>query len=167
MRTRRKLLEACVRSRLTYGTQASLPNEMQMKKLEACWYRLLRSMIKGVWARGDSLKSRKSEESPEETEEVDYSFLYTNTEVQKVIRTTPVRDFIYTQHLKYIAHVCRSPNTSITKIMLFAKPTRRYYRDPWLKIANLLGITADQAKRLTQSRGEFAELVRQRFSSTP
>ena len=85
---------------------------------------LLRSMIKGGWARGDSLKSRESEESPEETEEVDYSFLYTNTEVQKVIRMTPVNDFIYTQHLKYNAHVCRSPNTSITKIMLFAKPTR-------------------------------------------
>ena len=32
MCTRKKLLEACVRSRLVYGTQASLPNEKQMKK---------------------------------------------------------------------------------------------------------------------------------------
>ena len=158
MCTRKKLLEACVRSRLVYGTQASLPNEKQMKKLEACWYRILRNMIKGGWVCG---------ESPDESEEVNYSFLYTNNEVQKVIKTIPLRDFIYSQHLKYIAHVCRGPNTSITKIMLFAKPTRRYYRNPWLKIAELLGITADQAKRLTQSRGEFAELVWQRFSSTP
>ena len=45
MCTRKKLLEACVRSRLVYGTQASLPNEKQMKKLEACWYRILRNMI--------------------------------------------------------------------------------------------------------------------------
>ena len=158
MCTRKKLLEACVRSRLVYGTQASLPNEKQMKKLEACWYRILRNMIKGGWVCG---------ESPDESEEVNYSFLYTNNEVQKVIKTIPLRDFIYSQHLKYIARVCRGPNTSITKIMLFAKPTRRYYRNPWLKIAELLGITADQAKRLTQSRGEFAELVWQRFSSTP
>ena len=51
--------------------------------------------------------------------------------------------------------------------MLFAKPTKRFYRDPWLKAADLLGVSADQAKRLTQSRREFAELVRQRFNSTP
>ena len=81
-----------------------------------------------------SLGSWRSEESLEETTDIYYSFLYTNTDVQKVIRTATVRDFIYTQHLKYIARVCRSSNTPITKIMLFATPTRKYYRDPWLKI---------------------------------
>ena len=50
--------------------------------------------------------------------------------------------------------------------MLFAKATKRFYRDPWLKAADLLGVSADQAKRLTQSRREFAELVRQRFNLT-
>ena len=120
-----------------------------MKRREACWYRILRNMIKGGWVCG---------ESPDEAEEVNYSFLYTNTEVQKVI-TIPLCDFIHTQHLKYIAHVCRGPNTSITNIMLFAKPTKKYYRHPWLKVAELLGVTVAQAKRLTQSRDEFAELV--------
>ena len=157
MRTRRKILEACVRSRLTYGTQAVLPNEKQMTKLEVCWYRLLRNMIKGGWTRRDS----------DNLEEENFSFLYTNREVEEVVRTMPLRNFIYTQYLKYIAHVCRSPNTSITKKLLFAKPAKKFYRDPWLKIAELLGVSTDQAKRLTQSRGEFAELVRQRFSSTP
>ena len=52
-------------------------------------------------------------------------------------------------------------------IVLFAKPTKRFYRDPWLKAADLLGVSADQAKRLTQSRREFAELIRQRFDLTP
>ena len=85
MCTRKKLLEACVRSRLVYGTQASLPNEKQMKKLEACWYRILRNMMKGGWVCG---------ESPDESEEVNYSFLCTNNEVQKVIKTIPLRDFI-------------------------------------------------------------------------
>ena len=36
MRTRRKVLESCVRSGLTYGTQGWYPNEQQMKKLEVC-----------------------------------------------------------------------------------------------------------------------------------
>ena len=62
MRTKRKILEACVRSRLTYATQAVLPNEKQLKKLEACWYRLLRSMVKGKW-----VGEQSQEESDEET----------------------------------------------------------------------------------------------------
>ena len=37
MYTGRKILYASVRSRLTFGTQACLPKEHQMKKLEACW----------------------------------------------------------------------------------------------------------------------------------
>ena len=119
--TRRKILEACVRSRLTYSTQAALPSEQQMKKLEACWYRLLRKMIKGGWACGNS----------EDTEE-NFSFLYTNIEVEEVIRKMPFHNIIYT---KYVAQVCRSPNTSFTKKMLFTQPTRKFHRDPWLKIA--------------------------------
>ena len=95
MHTRRKILEVCVRSRLTYGTQAALPNEQQMKMLEACWYGLLRNMIKGGWACGDS----------EETEEENISYLDTNIEVEEVIRTMSPRNFIYTQYLEYVADV--------------------------------------------------------------
>ena len=32
----RKLLESCVRSRLSYSVQAWLPKEVEMKKLEVC-----------------------------------------------------------------------------------------------------------------------------------
>ena len=41
MATRMKLMEACVRSRLTYGTQAWYLNEVHLKKLESCWMDLL------------------------------------------------------------------------------------------------------------------------------
>ena len=49
--TRKKLLESCVRSRLTYGLQACYPKEEQIKKLESCWFQFLRSMVKGGWRR--------------------------------------------------------------------------------------------------------------------
>ena len=91
----------------------------------------------------------------------------TNEELENIMKTMPLRDVIYSHHLKYIAHVCRAENTAITKKLLFAKPSKRLYRNPWLKIADLLGVTVDQAKWLTQSRSEFAELVRQRFSPSP
>ena len=83
MRTNRKILEACVRSRLTYATQAVLPIEKQLKKLEACWYRLLRSMVKGGWFR---------EQSKEESDEENYSFVCTNKEVEKIVQTMPIRN---------------------------------------------------------------------------
>ena len=158
MRTKRKILEACVRSRLTYVTQAILLNEKELKKLKACWYRLLRNMMKGGCV---------GEQSQEESDEENYSFVYTNKEVEKIVQTMPIRNYIFSQHLKFIAHTSRCPNTASKKKRLFAKPSRKYYRDDWLKIGELLGVTPEQAKRMTQARGELAELVHHRFSSTP
>ena len=66
---------------------------------------------------------------------------------------------IYVQHLKYISHIFRLPYTSNIIKMLFAKPTRKYVHDPWLKIAELHGVSVDQVKKLTQSRRKFIEVV--------
>ena len=66
---------------------------------------------------------------------------------------------------QYIGHVCRHPNTMLTKEMLFAKSRRPYKRDPsrshstgentahrspWINIAKLLNVSMEQAKRSTQ-----------------
>ena len=157
MQSRRKLLEACVRSRLTYGLQACYPKEQELKKLEGCWSSFLRTMVKGGWKRKD----------PEEEGDDEYRFLYSNERVQGIIRSAPLRNFINAQYLKYIGHVCRSTNCSLTKTMLFAQPGRRYYRNPWIKISKLLGVSIDQAKKLTQTRGEFAALIRLRTNALP
>ena len=157
LKTRRKLLEACVRSCLTYGLQACYPKENEMKKLEACWSSLLRTMVKGGWKRKD----------PEDDGEEEYRLLYSNEKVQNIIKSVPLRNFIEAQYLRYIDHVCRSSNRSLTKIMLFSQPSRRHLRDPWIHISNLLGISIDQAKTTTQTRSEFAALIRQRTSALP
>ena len=115
MRTRKKLMEACVRSRLIYGTQACFPLENQMKKLESCWIQHLSYMVKEGWARMGTA----------EGEEVDdYRLLCRNTEI---VRSMTLRNFIEKQHLKYIAHICRCSNTAFTKKLLFSEPTRPYY----------------------------------------
>ena len=106
-------------------------------------------MVKGVWRR------RKTEDENEEQ----FSFFFTNERIQEIIRSVPLRDFVDAQYLKYIGHVGRLTNKNLTKIMLFAQPGRRYYRDPWLKISNLLGISSDRAKKLTQARAEFVALI--------
>ena len=108
MSTKKKLLEACVRSRLTFGVQAWLPKEEEIRKLEVCWFQCLRNMVKGGWRRRNR-------------EEGEYQFVYSNADLQNIVKTCPLRSFIYTQHLKYIAHVCRAENTDLTKVLSSAK----------------------------------------------
>ena len=155
IQTRRKMLEACVRSRLTYGLQACYPKESEMKKLESCWVGFMRRMVRGGWKRRE----------PENEDEEEYSFVYTNERIRGIIQAMPLRSFIEAQYLKYIGHVCRSTNSNLTKIMLFAQPSRRYFRDPWIRISRLLGVSSDQSKMLTQTRTEFAALIRERTKS--
>ena len=159
-RTRRKILEACVRSRLLYGIDAVLPSEVQIKRLETCWMECLRSMVKNGW-------KRRNIGEDVEAEDVDYRFIYTNQQIQSILHTTPIRNTINAQHLKYIGHVCRAENTCLTKKVLFAKPQRSHFRDPWLKYSKLLSMSVLQAKKITQSRSEFAEMVHSRITSPP
>ena len=155
LRTRRKLLESCVRSRLTYGLAACYPKEQEMKKLESCWSGFLRSMVKGGWKR-----KAAEEEGVEE-----YRFVLTNERIKNIIKAVPLRSFIDAQYLKYTGHVCRAGNSSITKTMMFAKPTRSNYTNPWIKISNLLGVSEHQAKTETQNRCEFAALIHRRTNA--
>ena len=161
LNTRKKLMESCVRSRLTYGLQSWLPNQGELKKLEVCWVRMLRSMVKGGW------KRRNVPEEGDNETEADYSFIYSNRKIQEIVRTQPLESFINSQYLKYIGHVCRRENFNLTKKIMFSKPTKPYFRDPWIKISNLLGTTTEMAKRCTQQRRQFAELVTNSINSSP
>ena len=129
MKTRKRLIEACVRSRLAYGTQSCFPKEKQMRKLKGCWVQHLRYMVKGGWAR---------QPTPEGVEEECYKYIYKNREIEEIVGTMHLPNFIEKQHLKYIAHICRSPNSAITKKLLFAEASKPYYHNPWIRIANLL-----------------------------
>ena len=113
-------------------------------------------MVRGGW-------SRRTAENPDD---VEYAFRYTNNDIQRILKTTPLRDFVNEQYVKYIAHVSRMDNNGIPKKMFFVASQRRYHRDPWIKIAELLGVSPDQAKRITQSRKEFNGMLRQRFNPT-
>ena len=131
-----------------------LPKEDQMKKLETCWFQVLRSMIRGGWLRCE----------PENDGSEEYRFMFTNRRIEELMKTLPLRDFINSQYLKYIGHICRMENYCLPKIMLFAVPTKSHFRDPWLNISEMLGISADQAKKMTQSRPKFAGLIQQVFN---
>ena len=151
---RKKYLEASVRPRLTYATQAWRPLQQEIDKLEACWHGFLRRMIKGGFRR-----------KPSVGDDNNFSFVYTNNDLLRITNCTPLRDFINTQYLKYVAHACRRPNTNLTKLSLFITPKCNYYRDPWIPISKLLGgISIEQAKRETQSKAGFFRLLQLKYT---
>ena len=147
LKTRRKILEACVRSRLLYGTSAWDPKEGEIQKLETCWNGCLRSMVKGGWKRQNS------------DEENEYKFAYTNLDLERILQTSPLRQELLAQRMKYLGHVCRKDNTSSTKRMMFAKSKRLYVRDPWKKIASQMGIELSQLLKMTQSRSQYRAFI--------
>ena len=147
LKTRRKILEACVRSRLIYGTSAWNPNEREIKKLETCWNECLRSMVKGGWSRQD----------PED--ETNFRFVYTNQDLEDTLRTTPLHQEILVQRLRYYGHVCRRENTSMTKRLMFANSKKSHVRDPWKKLSREIGVEVGQLLKLTQSRKQYRDFV--------
>ena len=147
-------MEACVRSRLLYATQAWYPNSREINELEVCWYGCLRRMVKGGF----------SHKRDQNTGEQLFSYTYSNLDLESIIKTPPIRQFINVQYLHYVAHICRGENTLLTKKMLFAKSNKAYFQDPWIHISKLLLVDIYQVKSATQDRVKFAELLCQRFT---
>ena len=143
-RTRWKLLEACVVPRLLYGLQTCFPTEQQLKKLETCWFQILRSMIRGGW--------RRVSDDPDDP---DFRFVYTNRDLERIFRAKSLRGMQKSGLLKYHGHVCREENTMLTKRMMFASSQKRYQRDPWKVLAEENQIDRLQLLRMTQRRGDF------------
>ena len=142
MATRGKLLEAWVRSRLLYAPQVWCPNTREINELDVCWYGCLRRMVKAGF-------SRKRDQN---TGEQLFSYTFSNLNLESIIKTPPIRQFINVQYLHYVAQICRGENTLLTKKILFAKSNKAYFQDPWIHVSKLLLVDIYQAKSATQDR---------------
>ena len=80
LKRRRKILESCVRSRLLFGIDAGIPKRGQVKKLDACWFQMLRSMVKRGWR-------RRNVGQDVDPEDLDFSFIYANHQLQHILHT--------------------------------------------------------------------------------
>ena len=102
---------------------------------------------------------------PTDGSDINFSLVYSNQDLLRITKCHPIRDFINTQYLKYIAHVCRRPNTNLTMLSLFIIPKSSYYRNPWIKISKLLGgMSIEQVKREMQSKNGFFRLLQLNFT---
>ena len=92
--------------------------------------------------------------------EINHALFFANIDLERITKSQPLRDYINSQYLKYIAHVCRGENTKLTKLSFVFIPRVPYYRDPWIGISRLLGdLPIEQIKRETQSKTGFTRLL--------
>ena len=103
LKTRVTLLNALVRSRLTYACQTWSLTARHSELLNATYNRMLRIMVRRGF--------RRKEDS--------WSFVLSNTELHRICGTDPLDDFIHRQQKSYIAHVIRKGDDSLTKRITF------------------------------------------------
>ena len=154
LKTRSKIfLQAFVRSRLLYGCQSWDLREAEIKKFEACWHGFLRRMVNKGFRRKNDRKTADSNGF-----EVDMAYVYSNEDLIRITETVPLRQFIYTQQLKYTAHLVRLPNTDMRKQILFAKPGRNK-TSIWKRFERILGISEEQIQRMMVDKSKIHELL--------
>ena len=103
LRTRVKILNSLVRSRLTYSCQCWSLTEKQKQKLTSTYNGFLRRMVKGGY--------RRKKDS--------WSFILTNNEILKMCNTEEIAKFIQKQQRTFVARAIRMENESGTKKLLF------------------------------------------------
>ena len=104
LKTRIKILNIIVRSRLTYSCQTWNLTRRQRDRINSCYTSMLRKMVKGGYRRKPG---------------TEWSFVYRNEDLHTICGTEDVNIFTAHQQKKYLAHLSRQPNTCMTKRLLF------------------------------------------------
>ena len=107
--TRVKMLNALVRTRLTYSCPTWCLTKIQKDQMNAEYVTLLRKMIRG------GFKRKKDS----------YAFVYSNQHIYEICKTTPLDAFIAKQQRTYLAHVIRLEDDTVAKRLLFENGTSR------------------------------------------
>ena len=103
--TRIKILNAVVRSRLTYSCQTWNITARQRNRINSSYTGMVRKMVKG------KIGNRKSE--------TEWNFQLTNNDLHNLCKTEDISGFVLRQQKKYLAHLARQPNMILTKKLLF------------------------------------------------
>ena len=158
--TRIRFLTMCVRSRLLYSIQAWHLLKGELKKVEVIWHGFLRKMVIGGFERKNAPShSRRSAETDSQNHDetsLDWSFKLSNERLRQITKTRPIRDFCFTQQVKYMGHVCRMDNSALQKQVLF---DRRASKTVWNKTERTLGIDAQQIRRTMMNKREFHRVL--------
>ena len=106
LHTRIKFFNSYVRSRLTYGCQNWNLNQIQFDRLDVCYRRFLRRMVRGGFRRKEG--------------DENFSFRINDSKLHRLCGTTDVSHFIKEQQCNYAAHIVRTGNDRSAKKLMFS-----------------------------------------------
>lgn len=101
--TRMVILNALVRSRLTYGCQTWTLNSRQTDRMNSAYTTMLRKMVRGGYQRKEN----------------EWGYKMTNKDLIDLCKTECIQSFTLRQKQRYLAHVIRLPDHSIVKRTVF------------------------------------------------
>ena len=104
LKTRVRILNSIVRSRLTYSCQTWNLNTRQIARINSCYTSMLRKMVRGGYKRKTG---------------TEWHFELSNNDIHTICGTKDVNEFTESQQKTYLAHLSRQSNTSLTKQLLF------------------------------------------------
>ena len=104
LRTRVNVLNAMVRSRLTYSCQTWNVTTRQMESINLTYSSMLRKMLEGGYRRKTNNE---------------WSFALSNKDLHYICGTENMDIHLGRQQQKYLAHIARQPNNALTKRLLF------------------------------------------------
>ena len=106
LQTRLLFLQSLVRSRLTYGVQYWTLTEKKIDLLESTWLKYLRHLIRGGFQKVRSSAGWLKHRIP-------------SSQIYAITKSQTLREYIYKQQDRWVAHVCRQDNFRMTKRLAF------------------------------------------------
>ena len=146
------MLEALVRSRLTYALQTSMLNYNENRRISSIWHGFLRKLIRGGYARKKSIDGQES-----------WALKYSNSDVRRICKTPDITEFCEKQYLKFVAHTTRRRNDSLQKVTLFGTP-KKYQKCLWKRMAAKTGLDPIQLRKTMFDRDSFNKWISARYS---
>ena len=113
-----RFYEVYIRSRLCYCCETWTLTVKQMNHIESAHIQLLRRMIRGGMERRSSKQDIKAAKKGEDIE-INWAWKFTNEIILSISKSPSLTTFIPKQNLKWVAHICRAPNESLTKQLMF------------------------------------------------
>ena len=91
-----------------------------------------------------------------EPDDLNCSYVYSNSDLRKNTKTKDISNFCKLQHLKYPhAHVTHLDNNSFRKQLLFSCDRKGYSRDRWIKIEKEVGVSKMQVQKIMSNKTEL------------
>jgi hypothetical protein len=116
---RMKYYNTYVRSRLGYCCETWTLTRKQYERMEAIHVRFLRRMVRGGMSRVTSKDDIETAKKEKTTENINWAWKLNNSKIYDITKSTPLQEYIQMQNTKWVAHIVRATNDTLTKRLMF------------------------------------------------